>query len=98
MPRVLTGEVHLGWREWGEGDTIVVFIHGNLASKDWIELAAPLFPSGIRAVGIDWRGCGESDRRPPTKDYANYSTSDVHGSAPVRLALHDPPAETACLG
>jgi hypothetical protein len=25
-------------------------------------------------------------------------TSDIHGVAPVRLALHDPPAETACLG
>jgi hypothetical protein len=25
-------------------------------------------------------------------------TSDVHGGAPVRAALHDPPDETACLG
>ena len=25
-------------------------------------------------------------------------TSDVHGGAPVRLALHDPLRETACLG
>ena len=24
--------------------------------------------------------------------------SDVHGGAPVRLAVHDPPGETACLG
>ena len=40
----------------------MVFIHGNLASKDWIELAAPLFPSGLRVIGVDWRGCGESDR------------------------------------
>ena len=73
MPRVRAGEVQLGWREWGEGDVTVVFIHGNLASKDWIELAAPLFPRGVRVVGIDWRGCGDSDRPPPTKDYANYS-------------------------
>jgi len=39
MKRVQAGEVSLGWREWGKGDTTVVFIHGNLASKDWIELA-----------------------------------------------------------
>ena len=45
MARVQAGEVQLGWREWGEGDVTVVFIHGNLASKDWIELAAPLFPT-----------------------------------------------------
>jgi len=73
MPRVRAGEVQLGWRGWGEGDVTVVFIHGNLASKDWIELAAPLFPSGIRVIGIDWRGCGESDRPAPTNNYANYS-------------------------
>lgn len=73
MPRVRAGEVGLGWREWGKGDVTVVFIHGNLASKDWIELAAPMFPSGVRVIGIDWRGCGESDRPPHTPGYANYS-------------------------
>ena len=75
VARVRAGEVQLGWREWGEGDVTVVFIHGNLASKDWIELAAPLFPSGLRVVGIDWRGCGESDRPPPASDFSNYSMS-----------------------
>jgi non-heme chloroperoxidase len=70
---VRAGEVQLGWREWGKGDVTVVFIHGNLASKDWIELAAPLFPSGVRVIGIDWRGCGESDRPLAAPDFSNYS-------------------------
>jgi non-heme chloroperoxidase len=73
MPRVQAGEVQLGWREWGEGDVTVVFIHGNLACKEWIECAAPLFPSGVRVIGIDWRGCGDSDRPKAMADYANYS-------------------------
>ncbi len=73
MPRVRAGEISLGWREWGKGDTTVVFLHGNLASKDWIELAAPFFPSDLRVIGIDWRGCGDSDRPPHTPGYANYS-------------------------
>ena len=73
MPRVQAGEIQLGWREWGGGDVTVVFLHGNLASKDWIELAAPLFPSGLRVIGIDWRGCGESDKPPSATDYSNYS-------------------------
>jgi len=73
MPRVQANGVQLGWREWGGGDVTVVFIHGNLASKDWIELAAPLFPSGLRVIGIDWRGCGESDRPAANADYSNYS-------------------------
>jgi non-heme chloroperoxidase len=71
MPRVRAGEIQLGWKEWGKGDVTVVFIHGNLASKDWIEFAAPLFPGDLRVIGIDWRGCGESDHPPP--NYANYS-------------------------
>jgi non-heme chloroperoxidase len=73
MPRVQAGEVQLGWREWGSGDVTVVFIHGNLASKDWIGLAAPLFPAGLRVIGIDWRGCGDSDRPEALPDYVNYS-------------------------
>jgi len=73
MPKVQAGCVQLGWQEWGGGDVTVVFIHGNLASKDWIELAAPLFPSGLRVIGIDWRGCGESDRPAANNDYSNYS-------------------------
>lgn len=86
MPRVLAGEIELGWREWGEGDVTVVFIHGNLASKDWIELAAPLFPSGLRVIGIDWRGCGNSDRPKPAADYSNYS---MHQHALDMLAALD---------
>ncbi|MBR0693314.1 alpha/beta fold hydrolase [Bradyrhizobium lablabi] len=73
MPWVQAGEVQLGWREWGGGGVTVVFIHGNLASKDWIELAAPHFPRGLRVIGIDWRGCGDSDRPIPAPDYSNYS-------------------------
>src|SRR3954453_19216119 len=73
MARLQAGEVQRGWREWGGGDVTVVFIHGNLASKDWIELAAPLFPAGLRVIGLDWRGCGESDRPTANGDYSNYS-------------------------
>jgi non-heme chloroperoxidase len=73
MAWVQAGDVQLGWREWGSGDVTVLFIHGNLASKDWIELAAPLFPAGLRVIGFDWRGCGDSDRPRPAADYSNYS-------------------------
>lgn len=71
--RIGVGEVTLGYRVWGTGPTTVVFVHGNLASKDWIELAAPMFPADLRVIGIDWRGCGDSDRPAATPGYANYS-------------------------
>jgi non-heme chloroperoxidase len=73
VPKVQAGDVQLGWREWGQGRTTVVFIHGNLASKDWLEASAAMIPRGVRLIGIDWRGCGDSDRPPPTPDYANYA-------------------------
>ena len=73
MARLQAGEIQLGWREWGRGDVTVVFIHGNLASKDWIELAAPMFPAGLRVIGIDWRGCGDSARPKPAADSSNDS-------------------------
>lgn len=67
------GGVRLAWREWGDGPIPVLFIHGNLASKDWLELSAHWFPRDLRVIGIDWRGCGDSDRPKPDSDYANYS-------------------------
>jgi pimeloyl-ACP methyl ester carboxylesterase len=73
MAQLQAGSVRLGWREWGDGETVVLFVHGNLACKDWLELSAPLFPRGLRVIGVDWRGCGESDRPAPTEGYANYS-------------------------
>lgn len=73
MARIKAGDVTLGWREWGKGETTVLFVHGNLASKDWLDLSARFFPAGVRTIGVDWRGCGESDRPTPDPDYANYS-------------------------
>lgn len=73
MTRIKAGEIELGYREWGSGDIPVVFLHGNLASKDWIEVATTWFPPDLRVIGLDWRGCGDSDRPAPTENYANYS-------------------------
>jgi len=98
VKRVKAGDVSLGYREWGDGPIPVLFIHGNLASKDWIELSARWFPRDLRVVGIDWRGCGDSDRPAADKDYANYSMQqhaddmlaalDTLGIARCHLATH----------
>lgn len=92
------GGVRLAWREWGEGPIPVLFIHGNLASKDWIELAARWFPQDLRVIGVDWRGCGDSDKPAAEPDYANYSMAqhaadmlaalDGLGVARCHLATH----------
>ena len=71
------GGLRLGYRIWGDGPITVAFIHGNLASKAWFELAADHLPRDLRVVGLDWRGCGESDRPEPAADYGNYAP-EVH--------------------
>ncbi|MDI4666040.1 alpha/beta hydrolase [Xanthobacter autotrophicus] len=96
--KIQAGDIKLAWREWGEGDTVVLFIHGNLASKDWIELAAPHFPRGVRTLAVDWRGCGDSDKPAPLPDFSNYSIArhaddmlaalDVLGISFCHLATH----------
>lgn len=67
------GRLALHWRAWGTGDIVVLFLHGNLACADWFELIGRRLPSRFRVVGVDWRGCGLSDKPPPDADYANYA-------------------------
>ncbi|WP_068110379.1 alpha/beta fold hydrolase [Tropicimonas marinistellae] len=99
MPgQIQAGGIQLGCRIWGDGPVTVVFIHGNLASKDWIELAARHFPSDLRVIGIDWRGCGDSEKPTATADFSNYSMQqhaedmlaalDALGIARCHLATH----------
>jgi len=71
--RVQAGDVELAYRVWGDGPNTVLFVHGNLASKDWIELAARWFPSDLKVIGVDWRGCGDSDKPEPSDGYGNYT-------------------------
>lgn len=73
--RVRINGVSLNCRWWGDraAPQTLVFIHGNLACADWFELAAQHLPAELRVLGIDWRGCGESDKPEPAADYGNYS-------------------------
>jgi pimeloyl-ACP methyl ester carboxylesterase len=73
MALIDIGGIRLNVLEWGSGKETVVFIHGNLACADWFSLVAPLLPERLRVVAIDWRGCGDSDKPPPSPDYSNYS-------------------------
>jgi non-heme chloroperoxidase len=73
MPFIQAGNVKLHYVEHGTGNNIVVFIHGNLACVNWMDLIWPRLPKDIHVFAIDWRGCGESEKPIPTKDFENYS-------------------------
>jgi pimeloyl-ACP methyl ester carboxylesterase len=77
MPRVNIGELAINYLEHGSGDNIVLAVHGNLGCADWLGLVLPLLPDSIRVIAAEWRGCGDSDKPEPAKDYSNYSM-DIH--------------------
>jgi pimeloyl-ACP methyl ester carboxylesterase len=49
-----------------------------------MSLALPLLPSSIRVIAAEWRGCGDSDKPEPSRDYANYSM-DTHARDMLEL-------------
>jgi pimeloyl-ACP methyl ester carboxylesterase len=84
MPKVKAGKIRLNYVEHGEGDNVVLAIHGNLGCADWLDLVLPLLPNTIRVIAAEWRGCGASDRPEPAQDYSNYSMS-THASDMIAL-------------
>src|SRR5208283_3181995 len=73
MPFVQAGNVKLNYVEHGTGNNIVVFIHGYWGCVQWMDLIWPRLPKDIHVFAIDWRGCGESEKPTPSKNFANYS-------------------------
>jgi pimeloyl-ACP methyl ester carboxylesterase len=73
MPFIQAGNIKLNYVEHGTGNNIVVFIHGYLGCVQWMDLIWPRLPKDIHVFAIDWRGCGESEKPIPTKDFENYS-------------------------
>ena len=77
MPRIKVGDIRISYVEHGNGDNVVLAVHGNLGCADWLDLVMPLLPAAIRVIAAEWRGCGDSDKPEPEKDYSNYSM-DTH--------------------
>lgn len=73
MPYVKAGDINLHYEEHGSGDNIIVFLHGNLACINWMDLIWPRIPENLHVFAIDWRGCGDSDKPVPSANYENYS-------------------------
>ena len=77
MPRIRVGDLNLNYVEHGTGDNVILAVHGNLGCADWLDLVMPLLPDSMHVIATEWRGCGDSDKPEPAKDYSNYSM-DTH--------------------
>ena len=86
MARIATRTITMSYVEHGNGDNVVLAVHGNLGCANWLDLALPMLPADLRVVAAEWRGCGDSDKPAPAPDYSNYAM-EVH--ARDHLALMD---------
>lgn len=73
MPYIQAGDIKLHYTEYGSGDNIIVFVHGNLGCMNWMDLVWPEISDSFHIYAFDWRGCGESDKPEPVDGYENYS-------------------------
>ena len=69
--RVDVGEITLSCEEAGQGDELVILLHGfPEIAYSWRHQLPALAEAGYRAVAPDLRGYGESDAPPDVADYA----------------------------
>lgn len=64
MPFVPVPGLNVHYEMAGEGDVVLVLIHGNFASWRWWRPLLHRLPRGHRAYVPDLRGCGDSDHPP----------------------------------
>jgi pimeloyl-ACP methyl ester carboxylesterase len=67
------GDLNLNVVVHGVGKINVVFIHGNLGCAAWFDLVYRLLPPLFTVYCVEWKGCGESEKPPPTSDFSNYT-------------------------
>src|SRR5215471_10253337 len=84
-PRLPSAAMKLHVREWGTGDRVAVLIHGITSdSTGWRRLGPDLAARGYRALAVDLRGHGLSERG----DYSPDAwAEDVLDSLPARPEL-----------
>jgi pimeloyl-ACP methyl ester carboxylesterase len=58
MPIVHANNLQVAYDQTGSGDTLLVLVHGNWASKRWWQLFLHRLPADYRAVAPDLRGFG----------------------------------------
>jgi pimeloyl-ACP methyl ester carboxylesterase len=79
MPKVTAGLIQLAYDEQnGQAAETVVFVHGYLATRRYWRPTLRHLPAGLRAVTLDLRGTGDSDRPADGYTMAQYA-ADVFG-------------------
>lgn len=62
MPFIQIPGLHIHYEHAGEGDEVLILVHGNFASWRWWQPLLEDMPSGYRAYAPDLRGCGDTEK------------------------------------
>ncbi|MFC4766016.1 alpha/beta fold hydrolase [Effusibacillus consociatus] len=62
MPQITVNGVTLHYQQAGQGETVLVLIHGNLASGRWWDPVWTRLSGNYTVVRLDLRGCGQSEQ------------------------------------
>jgi pimeloyl-ACP methyl ester carboxylesterase len=85
MPFVKTRGLNIHYELAGEGDTVIVFLHGYCASWRWWQPVLKQLPPDYRAYAPELRGCGDTEH--PHDGYTiKRLAADLHQFA-TRLKL-----------
>ncbi|MDQ2694358.1 MAG: alpha/beta hydrolase [Pseudomonadota bacterium] len=87
MPLIQTPELTIHYAEAGAGPEVLVLLHGNFASCRWWQPCMARLPDGVRALAVDLRGCGDSD-----KPAAGYTIEQLGADLAAFIAALELPA------
>ena len=63
----------MGYRKVGEGNKILILIHGNMTSSKHWDIVMENMPSDFTTIGIDMRGFGFSTYNTPINSLKDFS-------------------------
>lgn len=77
MPSLQVNGINLYYELAGQGEQVLVLIHGNVGSRRWWDLIWPELIANYKVLNVDLRGCGNSGQAEEANTIGQYS-ADVH--------------------
>src|SRR5262245_61698223 len=93
------GHQRIAYVEWGEGEQVLVLVHGLLMNRHMYDQLAPaMVARGLRVITVDLLGHGESDQPYDMRAYSMSSFADQLAGLIEHLELDRPVVGGTSLG
>jgi pimeloyl-ACP methyl ester carboxylesterase len=93
------GDQRIAYVEWGDGEQVLVLVHGLLMNRHMYDQLAPaMVARGLRVITVDLLGHGESDQPYDMRAYSMSSFADQLAGLIEHLELYRPVVGGTSLG